>query len=481
MSKDIFSRYEQAKEIMQGIMPNRVVLNDTVFSHWIECSPCFWYSRETKNGKEYRLVDAKAGINTLAFDHSTLAELLEGNTGQNIDPLNLPIKDMDVKMTLSPLELRFQALGSHWLFQPNDTQLRKIESIKPSLASIGDNLDVFPEGFPLTQKALCSPDGKKEVFFREHNVWVRDRVTNEEQALTHDGTADNRYARDVHSVDTTLQAQWSPDSKQLFTVQLDTRKVLSRPSINYLPKDGTPQPQHITYTKLAYAGDKHVETYQLIVINMQTGKVQKVDYPPLPLIYYGGVASGFFRAHLGWWSHDNQHAFFVDVTRGSKTARLVKLDTHTGSTQVLFEETSDTFVKLRHQLIDNPVFLPLAGSDELIWFSEGTGYSHLYLYDLHTGELKHPITKGEWFVRDILHYDAGRRELLIQSAARDPNISPYYRGICKVNIDTGELSPIVSDNFDYRVYQPDTPVLVEFVPLGIDPSDVNGVSPSGSY
>ena len=44
--------------------------------------------------------------------------------------------------------------------------------------------------------------------------------------------------------------------------------------------------------------------------------------------------------------------------------------------------------------------------------------------------------------------------MLIQTAARDPSINPYYRDVCKVNIDSGLLTPILSGNYDHRVYQP---------------------------
>ena len=41
--------------------------------------------------------------------------------------------------------------------------------------------------------------------------------------------------------------------------------------------------------------------------------------------------------------------------------------------------------------------------------------------------------------------------LVIQTAGRDGGNHPYHRDICKVNIDTGELIPLTSGDFDYRV------------------------------
>ena len=104
---------------------------------------------------------------------------------------------------------------------------------------------------------------------------------------------------------------------------------------------------------------------------------------------------GFFTANFGWWSSDGHRAFFVDATRSTDAVRLVELDTQTGHTRVLFEETSDTLVNLCPDINDRPLFLPLPESDELIWYSERSGWGQLYLYDLTTGELKHQITGGK--------------------------------------------------------------------------------------
>ena len=63
------THYENAQTIMQGYLTNRLVLNDAVFPHWITDSlesnvHFFWYIKQTKMGKELRLVDAKLGSNT---------------------------------------------------------------------------------------------------------------------------------------------------------------------------------------------------------------------------------------------------------------------------------------------------------------------------------------------------------------------------------------------------------------------------------
>jgi hypothetical protein len=40
----------------------------------------------------------------------------------------------------------------------------------------------------------------------------------------------------------------------------------------------------------------------------------------------------------------------------------------------------------------------LPASNEVIWFSEGSNWGHLYLYDLASGRIKNQITSGDWNV-----------------------------------------------------------------------------------
>ena len=125
--------------------------------------------------------------------------------------------------------------------------------------------------------------------------------------------------------------------------------------------------------------------------------------------------------------------------------------------------------------------MPLAETNELIWFSERSGWAHLYLYDLNTGKLKGAITEGEWLVRNVLHYDIEKREIILQTAARDKAISPYYRDICKVNIDTKNITPIMSGCYDHCVYQPFSFIVSMHEALGLEGEGVSGVSGCGNY
>ena len=463
MSNTILTRYEQAQSLMQGMLTNKIALNDAVFPHWIEDTDCFWYLRDTKEGKEFRLVDAKAGSNTAAFDHQALAAALSTAAGQSVVTENLPITEL--ALSLAPLHIHFTAYGKRWLFESDSTRCVEMDA-------------------PQEEEGLCSPDGKKVAFVRDYNLWIRDQHSGKELALTHDGEADNHYASAPLSAQ--VQALWSPDSQRLITHQLDLREVALQPLLHHIPQDGSLRPQLKEYKK-SYPGDEVVEVYRLLTINVESGDVQPIDYQPLSFLCFG---TGLFTDEkLAWWATDTQRAFFVDLTRGAKSVQVIELNTQTGATRVVLEESSDTFVRLSHSIMENPVFVPLPETNELIWWSERSDWAHLYLYDMTSGQLKRQITgvdasgdgQGQWLVRNILQVDAERREIILQTAGRDQNISPYYRDICRVNIDTGELVSLLSGDYETFVYGPDDRQIGVRTTFGLDSSGVEGVSPSGRY
>ena len=458
---DISTCYHQAQALMQGVLSKKLVLNDAVFPHWIGDTECFWYERETRQGREYRLVDAQAGSNQLAFDFLALVKALENSSGQSINDNNPEI--LVVNIVLSPRQINFTALDKQWVFEPDKGSCQEVELI------------------PAVQ-GLLSHDGKRVVFVREHNLWLRELASDKERALTLDGTVDTPYGTAAAPFggpySPVVQAQWSPDSQTLLTHRLDVRNVASRSIVNHVPQDGSLRPQLLEYYS-AYPGDKNSETLCLLAIDIKSGEVRPANYEPLTLSRSG---AGFFTEdRLGWWSNDSRRAYFIDVTRGAKTVMVVEWTIKTGATRILLDETSDTSVKLSYGVLEQPLFVPLPDSNELIWFSERNGWGHLYLYDLGTGTLKHPITQGEWLVREVLHVDTERRELWLHTAGRDPDISPYYREVSRLNIDTGEIISVASGNYDHRVFDDKSKEVQVRRAFCLDTSGVNGISISGNY
>lgn len=459
--QDMSDRYERAQKLLQGLWSNTVVLNDTLIPHWIEKTDCFWYDRESKDGKEFRLVDAKEKTNNVAFDHTSLANTLAQAAGQTVDGLDLPITKLE--FSLSPLQLRFSAFGKRWIFNEKQHTCQQIE--------------FHPDDW------LISPDGKKAAFVKDNNVWLQDITTGEEKALTHDGESLYGYASAPTAwwgskiTTNSMEALWSPDSKRLFTLQVDTRLVKNFSVVQHVPQDGSLRPI-VSERRIAYPDDSHIDEYRFLVIEIDSGRQQEVNYRRCPVFRN---AAGFFTSGNGWWGEDSRHAYFVDLERGDRLARLVEFDSHSGATKILIEEESPgTCFKLHLDSHTPSLLMPVPGSSEVIWYSERSGWAHLYLYDLNTGKLKHPITEGDWLVRDVLHYDIDRRELFIQTAGRIKGQNAYYRDICRVQIDTCELVPIQSGNHETIVFDPMSE-MAQNLKITKDIAGGGGVSPNSCY
>ena len=457
------TRYERAQSLIQGIWSKKLVLNAIIFPTWIDESECFWYERETKDGKEYRLVNAEAATNKVAFDHHTLAEVLAETVQQKVNPDNLPIKKVSISLDLSTLstnKIYFNAFGKSWRFE--------------TVSRICTEVEAPPEN------EVISPDGRYSAFARDYNLWIRDKKNGTERALTRDGEEFFVYAITGEGwgrpVESGLQVKWSPDSTRIFTVQRDARQVKTLPIVHHVPRDGSLRPT-VEYLKIAYPGDDHTPEYRLLSIHIETGTIQDAHYPRVP-VYRNGW--GFFgKASLGWWALDSRRAYFIDQERGDKTIRVIEFDTHSGATRILFEETSDTQINISINSEDYPPFFPILETNELVWWSERSGWGHLYLYDLNTGELKNTITKGNWQIRDVAHFESKRREVFVQTAGRMADRDPYYRDLVRVNIDTGELSTLVSSDHEIVTITQKGQALMMAYHLDVEAA--NGVSHSGNF
>lgn len=461
LNSEIDACYQRAQKFLEGYRTTKLVRNDSVFPNWINGTDCFWYERTLEQAKEYRLVNANTATTKLAFDNDVLSAALAQTSGQIVSKDSLPISHIDIK--LSPLIVRFNAFGKRWKFDDGNKTCKEIAS-----------------GIVPITEAL-SPDGAQIAFTQDYNIWLRDVVSGKEWALTYDGEEDYFYGACNTAWGVMNRPEipglWSPDGTLLLTVRRDKRLVKTLPMINHVPNDGSIRPQ-LTLAKVAYPGDKHVETYKLLTLNVITGEACEVHYRSIPASFNDYL--GFF-GKLAWWAADSRRVYFIDQTRGDRVVRLVEFDTNNGTSQILFEEVSDTYINIMPDITTAPLHRFLCHNNELIWWSERSGWGHLYLYDLNTGELKHAITNGDWRVRNVLKLDEARREVWLQTSGRVPGRDPYYRDVCRVNIDTGKITTLLSCDEETVVYYLDSyPVLTKKY-SGEANIHTCGVSPNAEY
>ena len=453
----MLARYQRAAEI-QAAKAHRWILNENVVPHWIAGRDLFWYKRELAEGHRFTIVDAATGAKTDAFDHGRLAKALSEKTGKPFDPSALPLYNVSID---ADGVIRFTTLGKAWRFD-------RAESLSEDAAA-GENY-------------ALSPDAKLGIFSKDANLWVEDMKTGAQTQLTFDGEAYYAYGA-APSARTTSIARpnvvWSPDSKRIFTAQTDDRKVPDLPLIDFAPQDAI-RPT-VFHVKAALPGDENVTTFRLIIIDISTGRQTAIRHPPVPAVRMNDSP---MEGNRVWWGADSKVAYFVDVERGEKVVHVAAVDAASGEVRELFTEKSDTYVELGSDVYEPASIRPLPKSNQLIWYSERSGWAHLYLYSLATGKLIRPLTSGNWLVRNILGVDENRREIYVSVAGRTPRKNLYYREIAKVNLDTGVMKVLSASDEDHEVLEQgggsneeaDLEVLA-----GADPTSLVGFAPSGNY
>ncbi len=275
-----------------------------------------------------------------------------------------------------------------------------------------------------------SPDGTWVAFLKDNNVWLRNRESGEETALTTDGTTEDGFPREL---------LWSPDSTKLIAMRIRKGQDRKVSFVESSPKDQLQPKLHtIDYAK---PGDR-IDQPRPYLFDIESKKA--IDVPNG--IFETPWSIGDLR-----WSADSSRFTFVYNQRGHHVLRLVAVDAATGSVRAIADESPATFVDYT-----NKVFCFWLGDDELVWMSERNGWNHLYLIDAGTGSVKNPITQGDWVVRRIERIDAEKRQAWFWAGGIRPEQDPYYLHLCRVNLDgSGWIILTEGDGTHEATFSPD--------------------------
>jgi dipeptidyl-peptidase-4 len=331
----------------------------------------FWYRDVGPKGIEFVLFDAAHGTHQPAFDHAKLAAALSSAADKTYEAAHLPF--MTFEFSPDQQSILFRLLGQNWKC---DLQANRCTSE----GKAGE-----PAAAPRAE--VKSPDSKSAVFIRDWNLWLRDIASGKETQLTTDGVKDFGYATDnagwIHS-DRPI-VLWSPDSKKIATFQQDQRGTGEM----YLVETKVGHPK-LEAWKYPLPGDEVVTTIQRVIINLDGPKVLRLQ---LPADQHRSTLCDDVSCRGGeWadveWSPDGAHLAFVSTSRDHKHEQLRVAEAATGVVRDLLEETVATQFESGQGRV-NWRYLP--ASNEVVWCSERDGWSHLYLYDLASGRLKHDL------------------------------------------------------------------------------------------
>ncbi|MFZ5607572.1 MAG: DPP IV N-terminal domain-containing protein [Pseudomonadota bacterium] len=388
--------------------------------------------REQTDGKTRVLrFDPATGTSAPAFDPQALADAINraaGGKGRPVTAERLP-----------PLEIKRAAAGALLL-----TSTFGIGTFRCDAAGC----KAVARAASGSEPGAPSPDGTREAFVRDWNLWLRDVATGKETQLTFDGAPDYGYATDNAGWKHTDNAivVWSPDGRKIATFRQDQRKTSTMTLV--ATNVGAPR---VEQWKYPFAGDKDVTLIERVIIDL-SGDAPRLVRLQMPPDQHRSTCADDIVCGNGWedvqWARDGKTLAFVSTDRGHKSATLRVADAANGKVRDVYTETVATQYQSAPAL-DAVNWRYLPESNEFLWFSQKSNWGHLYLHDLTTGKEKRQLTRGEWNVTRILHLDPATRTLLVTGVGREAGRDPYYVHVYAVGMDDGSVRLLTPENANH--------------------------------
>jgi len=420
--------YKRAESFLSS--NTRPLVSNTISSvNWLDDGRVI-YQRSVGDGSEFVLANPETVEKSLAFDHGRLAESLNDLTENDHSPHDLPFRTFE-----------FSEDGDSILFSVQD-ELFRCSLNDYSCESGVSGINPFRSG------AAISPDGTKEAFIRDYNLWIRNTQTGEDTQLTTDGVENYGYATNNAgwTQRDTPVLLWSPDSQRIATFRHDSRNVGEM----YLVSTAVGHSE-LEQWKYPLPGDEHIFMIERVVINLNGSQPELVRFDMQSDAHRSTITdhvAGRDGTFLDVeWSSDSNSLAFVSSSRDHKQAHLQTTNPNTGAVTSVLTEEEETFFESG---IDGINWRYLPESNEAFWFSQRENWGHLYLYNLETGELKNQITEGEWNVREVLHTDTENRIIYFTGSVREEG-DPYFEYLYKVSFDGSGLTLLTPGEFNHDI------------------------------
>jgi dipeptidyl aminopeptidase/acylaminoacyl peptidase len=297
---------------------------------------------------------------------------------------------------------------------------------------------------PVLKLENPSPNGKWGIRFRKNNVQLvaldATQSNLETTSLTEAGNSEAFFRGPV---------VWSPDSNFCIVSYVKDAKRREVVAVDSSPHDQL-QPKLLRYDYLK-PGDE-LPQVQPVLIDV-AGKTATIVNDPLFVNHY--TEDGTFQGH---WSPSSEEFYFDFNQRGHQLYRILALHSKTKIVRTVVEEQSNTAIEYNEKTWRDWI----EATGELLWMSERDGWAHLWLVDVPSGKIKNQITKGEWVVRQVLHVDHASRQVWFLAGGNRPGIDPYYRQLCRVNLDGSDFVCLTEGDGDHRVeFSPDRTFFID--------------------
>lgn len=411
--------YRRAYALKEKFSGKQVFYSD-VYPQWIEDTPHFWYIRHTPEGPVYTTVDAGRKTRKELFDHARLAASLTQASGRQVTPQTLSLVKLKVNKSRDTLYFNFHQ--TQWAYVvPKGLLINRGELPAPSKPRHWMETDDEKTASPVP-----SPDGKYTAFIKNQNIYVKTTATGEEKQLSLDGTLGNYYSAYI---------QWSPDSKKVAACKI---RPVEKRYVYYVESSPADQLQPKLH-KQEYAKPGDELPFKIpCIYEVETGRSLLPDTR---------LFASQYELSGPKWNADSQAVTFEYNQRGHQVYRVLELSAETGEVRPLVEETSDKYVNypryFRHDLADGK---------HLIWMSERDNWNHLYMYDRTTGQPAYQITRGEWYVRQVIRVDEKNRQIYFSANGMQPGEDPYLIRYYRIGFDGKGLTCLTPEKGMHKAW-----------------------------
>ncbi|MCP5102350.1 MAG: prolyl oligopeptidase family serine peptidase, partial [bacterium] len=432
----------------------KIIYHANVAPNWIKKTSGFWYKSNTREDKKFILVDSKKRKRKPAFNHQKLAQSLSKLMEKEYKPYELPFDGFEFTKDGKAITFKTGKQKIKCILKTYKCEKVEEEKKDPVVA--------------------VAPDGKGEAFTKDHNLYIRSVKSKEEIQLTTDGKEKYAYAMvwdwgglmnesdpSKTKMKKGVEVLWSPDSRKLLTYCVDFRKARKLYLYQSTPKAGETDYRAAVWSYYrSLPGETDGAFFKYYIFDIESKKGVPVDIDWLHTSENWGYPE---------WFKDGKRLYFNYSTRGYKTAILTEINGETGKVRRVVEESSETYMDTAKRFIEI-----LGEGKELVWGSERDGWSHLYLYDWQTGQLKNQITGGEFVVRRVIHVDEKRRRVFFMASGREPGMDPYLQQLYRVNLDGTGLKRLTREDAEHWIrlspdkkYVVDTYSRVDLVPVSV--------------
>ena len=379
----------------------------------------FWFEFTTEEGKNFYFVDPAKGEKRLLFNNTDIAQGVSLITRKGYNEKDLRISNMEFSKDLTKMTF---SMDGRYEF---DFKTKKVQALEKKDHSEEDDEVIY-------SWMTFSPDRKYILYAKGHNLYIRGNkakgVDTTEVQLTTDGEKYYSFARDPEDDqkdEAETNARWFKDSRHIYVVREDSRKLKDMFVINSLTK----RPTLETY-RYEMPGEKDLCQYELWIIDIEKKTANRVSADKWTDQYIQVLQPG----------EKGDKLFFQRFKRTWDEVDICVVNTETLEVKELIHEVDKPY---RDYHMQNTVILN--DGKDILFRSERTGWGHYYHYD-GEGRLKNVITSGPWVAGQVAAIDTVGRAIYLYGFGREKGVDPYYYMLYKASIDKEGVTLLTPEN-----------------------------------